>query len=153
MTRKTTLISLSIATAVLTGCVDAGRHVSELHSTEDRRFTLGLVQKEIRPGMTQGEVATALGSPNMVSTADAGRETWIYDKIATEASYSNSSIGTFGLGGVGGTPGSTLLIGIGGANYNKNAGASASTQKTLTVVIEFDSSKRVLTSKYHSSTF
>ena len=40
--------------------------------------------------MTQDQVAAALGSPNIVTRDAAGRETWIYDKIASEASYSSS---------------------------------------------------------------
>jgi hypothetical protein len=41
--------------------------------------------------MSGTEVAVALGSPNIVTRDSGGKETWIYDKIATEASYSKSS--------------------------------------------------------------
>ena len=100
-------------------------------------MTLGIVQKEIRAGLTQADVATALGSPNIVTRDAAGNETWIYDKVATEASYSRSD-----------AYGTILILGASSA-----AGAAASTQKTLTVVIKFDGDQRVETFSYHSSRF
>ena len=60
-----------------------------LHSEKEREMTVGIVQKEIRQGMSQGEVASALGSPNIVTKDQNGSQTWIYDKIASEVSYSN----------------------------------------------------------------
>src|SRR5215471_2223280 len=90
-------------------------------STAEREMTLGTVQKEIRPGLAQGDVAAALGSPNIVTRDGAGRETWIYDKVASEASYSNSQ-----------QYGTILILGAG-----SGAGASSQSQRTLTVVIRF----------------
>ncbi|MBS0653648.1 MAG: hypothetical protein JSR39_09035 [Verrucomicrobia bacterium] len=100
-------------------------------------MTLGIVQKEIRQGMDQGAVATALGSPNIVTKDQEGAETWIYDKIASEVSYSNDEGGIW------------LIL----AGYGKSAGARAKTQKTLTVVIKFDPQQCVDKVSYHSSTF
>lgn len=134
------------------GCVDAARHTDSLHSTREREMTVGTVQREIRRGMTQADVAEALGSPNIVQRDSAGKETWIYDKIATEASYSNSSGGAVGLGGAGGGA-STLILGGLLGTYSANAGASATTQKTLTVIIKYDSSGLVENFSYHSSKF
>lgn len=87
--------------------------------------------------MSQSDVAQALGSPNIVTREDYGADTWVYDKIATEASYSADSGGIW------------VII----AGYDKNAGASATTQKTLTVVIKFDKGGRVDTFTYHSTKF
>jgi hypothetical protein len=103
--------------------------------------------------MPQGEVATLLGSPNIVSKDIGGADTWIYDKIATEASYSNDQGGGGGLVGAGGTPGTALILGGLFGSYNKNAGASAVTQKTLTVVIKFDQQNQVSDFSYHTSKF
>lgn len=100
-------------------------------------MTLGIVQKEIRVGMSQADVATALGSPNIVTKDGNGKETWIYDKIATEASQSRDSGGIF------------LILGI----YSREAGAVSSTQKTLTVVIKFDKNNLVESFTYHTSKF
>ncbi len=87
--------------------------------------------------MSQADVATALGSPNIVTKDSDGHEAWVYDKIATEASYSNASGGVF------------LILG----GYSKNAGASSTTQKTLTVVIKFDDAQKVASVAYHASKF
>ena len=116
-------------------------------------MTLGTVQRQISKGMSQTEVAEALGSPNIVSKDREGDESWIYDKIATEASYSSDQGNTAGLAGAGGTPGNTLILGGLFGSYSRSAGASASTQKTLTVVIKFNASGRVKDFSYHSSKF
>lgn len=100
---------------------------------ESNNLTVGTVQKEIRRGMTGAEVASALGSPNIVSTDDDGNEVWIYDKISSSVSTSQ----TYG----------TLIL-IGGSNRRSN-----SQQKTLTVIINFDENKRVKDFKYHTSRF
>jgi len=126
--------------ALSAGCMSAAQHQQSLPSTQERETTLGVVQKEIRIGMSAADVAAALGSPNIVTRDSAGKETWIYDKIATEASYSKSSGGT-GL----------ILALIGG--YSKEAGAASSTQKTLTVIIKFNSNNAVESFSYHSSRF
>lgn len=116
-------------------------------------MTLGVVQKEVRVGMSQADVAASLGSPNIVTRDGQGRESWIYDKIATEASYSNSSGSVSGSAGGAGIAGDVLIIGKAGGSYGRNKGASATTQKTLTVVIRFDANSAVESFSYHSSTF
>jgi outer membrane protein assembly factor BamE (lipoprotein component of BamABCDE complex) len=130
------------------GCTTT-QHQQNLKSTKEREFTVGLVQKEIRVGMSQTEVAETLGSPNIVTRDKAGKESWVYDKIASEASYSKSSVG--GAGGAAGTTGNTLLLGILSGGYD--SGASSTTQKTLTVVIKFDDNHLVESFSYHSSKF
>ncbi len=146
------LTALAGVAVMFSGCVDAAKHAQSLHSSQERQMTLGTVQREIRRGMSQADVAEALGAPNIVSRDSAGRETWIFDKIATEASYSNSSGSAVGFGGAGGGA-STLILGGLLGSYSANAGASASTQRTLTVVIKFDSAGLVDTFSYHSSKF
>lgn len=128
---------LAVLAPLALGCTTAAQHQQQLGSTAEREMTLGIVQKEIRTGLTQGEVAAALGSPNIVTRDAAGNETWIYDKVATEASYSQSA-----------AYGTILILGASSA-----AGAAATTQKTLTVVIKFDGAQRVETFSYHSSRF
>ena len=130
-------ICLALACVQVTGCMSAADHAAALHSSRDRDLTVGLVQKDIRYGMSQSDVAASLGSPNIVTREDNGNETWIYDKIATEASRSSDSGGW------------TILL----AGSNKQAGASATTQRTLTVVIKFDHERRVSNFTYHSTKF
>jgi len=140
--------------AVPGGCKTAADHSSELHSAQERQMTVGVVQKEIREGMSQADVAAALGSPNIVTRDSAGDETWIYDKIATEASYSSDSGAIAGQIGAGGLPsGRSLVLGGVAAGHQRSAGAYATTQRTLTVIIKFDDEGLVTTFSYHSSKF
>jgi outer membrane protein assembly factor BamE (lipoprotein component of BamABCDE complex) len=132
------LILLFVASTV--GCMSAADHQKNLGSTREREMTLGIVQKEIKVGMSQADVATALGSPNIVTKDSAGKETWIYDKIASEVSYSKDSGGT------------GIIISLFGG-YGREAGAASSTQRTLTVVIKFDNNSFVESTAYHSSKF
>jgi outer membrane protein assembly factor BamE (lipoprotein component of BamABCDE complex) len=118
-------------------CQSAAQHHGSLSSTKERETTVGIVQKEIRKGLSQPDVAEALGSPNIVTRDSDGRETWIYDKMATEASYSSSE----GYGTI-------LLLG-----FSRSAGAASSTQRTLTVIIKFDQAQLVDTFSYHASKF
>lgn len=145
---------LSILGAWSCGCMSAGDHASRLHSSQEQRLTVGVVQKEIRVGMAQADVAAALGSPNIVSRDASGHEAWIYDKIATEASYSNDSGGLDGAVGAGGMPGGRALV-LGGitSGYHRSAGAAATTQRTLTIIIKFDDRGLVKDFSYHSSRF
>ena len=80
-----------VALTGLSSC--APNHQAALHSTADRELTIGVVQRDIRVGMSQADVSIKLGSPNMVTKDASGVETWVYDKIASESSYSNSSSG------------------------------------------------------------
>ena len=142
-----------VASLLLSGCISATNHEQSLHTSNDREMTVGIVQKEIRVGMSQSDVATALGSPNIVTRDSDGNEVWIFDKIATEASYSHDSGGVSGSGGAGGAGAGAIILGVFGGNYNKNAGATGSTQKTLTVVIKYDTDGLVKSFSYNSSKF
>jgi len=106
-------------------------------SQREREMTLGVVQKEIRSGLSQADVAEALGSPNIVTRDSGGRETWVYDKTATEASYSNSV-----------AYGTVLVVGMG-----RSAGTTSTTQRTLTLVIKFGDGGKVDSFSYHASRF
>lgn len=122
------------------GCMTAAEHEASLPSSQAEEMTVGVVQKEIRVGMSGAEVAQALGSPNIVTKDSAGKETWVYDKIASEVSYSKDAGGT------------GLIINLFGG-YNREAGAVSSTQKTLTVVIKYDNKGLVESFSYHASKF
>ena len=84
--------------------------------------------------MSGAEVAATLGSPNIVTTDAEMRETWVYDKITTEVTRSESAAGipllTFGA-----------------------SGARSESQKTLTVIIKFDEQSKVREFAYHTSRF
>ena len=121
----------------LCGCSTASSHLKSTKSDAADRITVGKVQREIRIGMPSSQVIEVLGSPNIVSTDENRLEVWVYDKIATDVSYSNSNGGVW------------LILGsVGG-----NSGATSTSQRTLTIVIKFDVDKKVRDFAYHSSSF
>jgi outer membrane protein assembly factor BamE (lipoprotein component of BamABCDE complex) len=152
-TNRLTIVGALLACLLVSGCMTAAEHQRSLSSAQEREMTVGLVQKEIRVGMSQADVAAALGSPNILTRDSDGKETWIYDKIATEASYSRDSGGASGVAGAGGVAGSALILGGLIGSYSRDAGASSTTQKTLTVIIKFNKESRVETFSYHASKF
>jgi len=121
----------------LTGCMTVAQHREGVQDDSADRMTVGKVQRKIRVGMSGAEVAQILGSPNIVSTDGQRREVWIYDKITTDTAYSTSS------GGV-----SVLILGRSGSS-----GANSKSQRTLTVIIKLDESKKVRDFAYHTSRF
>ena len=133
----------------LLGCVSAQEHRADVANQDKDRLTVGTVQREIRKGMTSAEVIEVLGSPNMVTTDENRRESWVYDKISTEKVYSTSS---GGLGLIFGGAGGGLLGGLGGSG-NSSTGASSTTQRTLTIIVKFDEASKVRDYAYRSSSF
>jgi outer membrane protein assembly factor BamE (lipoprotein component of BamABCDE complex) len=125
------IISLS------SGCRTVQDNQRDLSSTRERELTAGIVKKEIKKGMSGAQVAELLGSPNITTLDENSRETWVYDKIATEASYSESQSGMF------------LILG----GFSNNSGAASTTQRTLTVVIKFNAESKVESFTYHQSKF
>lgn len=120
------------AACVLTlgGCANVADHRQTLKDSSEQKLTLGTAQRTIKVGMSQAEVASALGSPNMVTKDKSGVETWIYDKFSTDLAYSTSA------GGVAG-----LVIGSNGAglgSVSQASGATNRTQRTLTIIIKFE---------------
>ena len=128
------IIAIAMSAALMTGCTSAATHRADVQDDSMDRVTVGTVQKEIYIGMSGGEVASILGSPNIVST-DANRdEVWIYDKFATDAAYSKSRTGGVGF-------------------KTHESGADSRSQRTLTVVIKFDADKHVRDFAYHTARF
>ncbi|MBU6225806.1 MAG: hypothetical protein KGP13_13365 [Burkholderiales bacterium] len=143
------VIAVALTFVMITGCQTAGQHRSEVQSEEGDRVSVGKVQREIRVGMSSADVIQALGSPNIVSTDDQRRESWVYDKLATDKVYSSSS------GGI-----SALILGLGGGvlgqiapGVSNTAGATSTSQRTITIVIKFDQNATVRDFSYHTSKF
>ena len=133
---KTVYTLAVIAMMSFIGCTTVDNR-SNLQSVKEQDITVGKVQKEVRVGMSGAQVAEALGSPNIVTKDEGGDETWVYDKIATEASYSENSSGLF-----------LVLYGS-----TSRSGAASTTQRTLTVVIKYDANSKVKSFSYHASKF
>ncbi|MDQ1078617.1 outer membrane protein assembly factor BamE [Pseudoroseomonas cervicalis] len=128
-----------LALLAATACAPASQHAAEVARGQEAgsRLTVGTVQREIRVGMTNAQVIEVLGSPNVVTTDEQRRETWVYDRIATQTVQSGSSGGA-----------SLLLLGVGGS-----AGAVSTSQRTLTIIIRYDGEGRVRDFSYRSSSF
>ncbi len=127
------------ALLALAACVPASEHAAQVGAGgASERLTLGTVQREIRVGMSGADVAAALGSPNIVTSDEQRRETWVYDRISTERVVSGSA------GGV-----NALFL----AGASSSAGAARTSQRTLTVVVRFDEQRRVRDFSYCSSSF
>jgi len=137
MTRMIIFASFALA---LSGCMQAQDHARNVAAAGDSRdrLTLGSVQREIRVGMSSADVVAVLGSPNIVTTDESRRESWVYDRMTTERIYSGSS------GGV-----NALFL----AGASSQAGVAQSTQRTLTVIIRFDNAGLVRDFAYRSSSF
>jgi outer membrane protein assembly factor BamE (lipoprotein component of BamABCDE complex) len=133
----------------LVACTSAQEHRAAVANQDKDRLTVGTVQREIRNGMTSAQVVEVLGAPNMVTTDEKRRETWVYDKISTERVYSTSS---GGLGLVFGGVGAGILGGLGGSG-SADAGAASTTQRTLTIIVKFDEAGKVRDYAYRSSSF
>ncbi len=144
MRRWNIVLVVIMAGILLAGC--ASMHAADVQKAREAdKLTVGTVQREIHVGMSGAQVVEALGSPNVVTTDEKGREVWVYDRISTENVYSSSSALILGIltGGSGG----------GGGLAGTSSGASSSTQKSLTVIVKFDEQKKVRDFAYRSSTF
>ena len=120
-------------------CETVGEHAAAVRKAEgeSEKVTVGTVQREIKVGMSGADVIKVLGSPNVITTDEQRREVWVYDKISSTSIRSESSSSA------------SILI-IGGRNF---AGASSTSQRTLTVIIKFDDEKKVRDFAYHTSRF
>jgi outer membrane protein assembly factor BamE (lipoprotein component of BamABCDE complex) len=149
------LVAPVLALFLLNACQTAAEHMGDVREAEgkDDRVTVGKVQREIRVGMSGATIIQVLGSPNVVTTDEKRREVWIYDKISTTRVYSESRGGISALILGGAIGGGALGGGLGGAGYSSGAGASSTSQRTLTVIVKFDENKLVRDFAYHSSRF
>lgn len=100
-------------------------------------FTLGMIQQRLHQGMSQAEVVTCLGAPNMVTKNAEGCETWVYDKISHSTSevYHRSWV---------------FLFLTGRRKGCKNVETS---DKTITVTLNFDRNSCLQTFTYNTSNF
>jgi outer membrane protein assembly factor BamE (lipoprotein component of BamABCDE complex) len=148
--RRTRFVILAMMTTpLLGGCISASEHQADVSDSGPQTLTAGKVQREIRVGMSGSEVASVLGSPNIVSTDVERREVWIYDRISTVTAYSTSrgSISALVLGG----SGDVGAGGLGGVGVR--SGARSTSQKILTVVVKFSDEGLVRDFSYHASRF
>jgi hypothetical protein len=92
---------------------------------ETQKVTLGNVQRIVKVGASNSEVIDALSSPNIVTSNKDGTETWVYDKVITEAEYVQRS----------------------------NSGVAVKSSRTMIVVIKFDKNSRVENVQYRQTAY
>lgn len=137
------LIFISVVVLLnLNGCAINQPQHNSINNKET--LTLGTIQKHIKKGVSQSEVITILGPPNII-TNDRDKETWVYDKISTVMSTNEAQASAGGVG-VGGS--ALGFLGVSGKHSN-----SSTSQKTLTVIIKFNNSNIVDDVSYHSSKY
>jgi outer membrane protein assembly factor BamE (lipoprotein component of BamABCDE complex) len=153
------LLCLSMSLPVLAAKLE-GNVNKQIAPVQEQELTVGTVQKYVHVGQAQDEVAIALGSPNIVTQDENGKETWIYDKMSSsitdrdkmESSIENATairnswhaLGTF------------LTLGLINKDVKpelKDVSQVVSSQKTLTIVIKFDKTNKVESFTYHMSKF
>ena len=137
MRRLTGMVLLVCLMIMMCGCGAAYHARQTQQGLEGDRLTVGAAQRSIKVGMSGSEVLEVLGSPNIVSTDEEGREVWVYDKVSTDQVHSESG-GIWTLGLVGGYGG---------------AGSKSTSQRTLTIIVKFDSEAKVRDLAYHASRF
>lgn len=126
--------SIALTACYPTSLVDQQSDMNAAKGEGDN-LSIAKVQKEIKIGMSSADVVLVLGSPNMVTTDDKRRESWVYDKVSTEGMVSTSSGSRF------------LWLPA------DNKAAVSRTQKTLTIVIKFDEKGMVRDFAYNTSKF
>ncbi len=138
----------TVAIVLVTASV-AGAGEAEKARPAASAFTLGLVQKELRAGLSQAEVVERLGAPNLLTRDAHGREAWVYDRVASEV---ESSSGSVGIGGAVQGSGSSLagVLGLAAGHRSEKARTS---QRTLTVVVRFDDAGLAQTFSWRDSRF
>jgi len=129
---------LLLTISLISGCAGT------LGTTGDENLTVGTVQREIYLGMSGAEVASVLGSPNVVTTDEYRNESWIYDKISTQSVETDS----FGV-----TSTLRFVDAWGPIAGSSHTNRQSSSQRTLTVIIKFDEFGEVRDFAYHTSRF
>ena len=124
---KKVLLAICLATTPLLTACTTGDPIHE------ERMTVAKAQREIKVGMTSAEVIEVLGSPNMVTTDDKRRETWVYDRVSSNVSKSSAGV---------------WLLFVGADSMK-----ASSNQRTLTIIVKFDENNRVRDFAYRTSTF
>ncbi|MBP5707715.1 MAG: outer membrane protein assembly factor BamE [Alphaproteobacteria bacterium] len=125
---KKILFAIFLAMApLLTACTTGTDPVA------DEQMTVAKAQREIKVGMSSAQVVEVLGSPNMITTDDKRRETWVYDRVSSNVSQSSSGV---------------WLLVAGASNAKQS-----STQRTLTIIVKFDENNKVRDFAYRTSVF
>ena len=67
-------VVLCVSLFSLSGCMTASQHKQAVQDDSADKLTVGIVQKEVKVGMSGADIVGVLGSPNIVSTDAERRE-------------------------------------------------------------------------------
>ena len=173
MTKSKILLSAICALLIFTGCENI-----QGPTVPQNNLTPGKVQQNISKGMSSTEVIKALGSPNIITKDKTGKTSWVYDKVSTYHSKTNGGLNYVRMNendfvvtaGVLGTAGavaagiaeSSFLLGVGATVAAIGAVTYVSTnddyeykteQKTITIILDFDSNEKLQNFSYMYSSF
>ena len=96
---------------------------------EGKQLTAGVVQREIRKGMSGAEVIEALGQPQIVTGDENGLEVWTYERAARNVEMRSDGYFVIFL-------------------FGSKESAKSST-RSFTVILKFDEQKKVREFAYH----
>jgi outer membrane protein assembly factor BamE (lipoprotein component of BamABCDE complex) len=118
-------------TAALLGLLLLGASGCKSPPPEDegKNLTAGVVQREIRKGMSGSEVIEALGQPQIVTGDESGLEVWTYERAARNVESKGSGY---------------WVIFVWGSKEQ-----AKSSTRSFTVIIKFDGQKKVREFAYH----
>ena len=119
---------------LLVGCLNPQDVHNSVKGDDKATISVGAAQRSVKVGMTNAAVAEALGSPNILSTDEEGREVWIYDRVTSSVRATSAN--------------GPLTLFVGGS-----AAAAERSQSTLTIIVKFDKAGKVRDLAYHTSKF
>ena len=124
-----------VSIALIAGCAPID---TKPVTTRNSALTHGNVQMKLKVGeTTQTEVLETFGAPNITSMDGSGQEVWTYQRHAT-VSQSSSANGYF-----------TILL----AGVDAHVAGFEQSQRTMTLIIKFDSKKVVSDFRSRASEF
>lgn len=141
LTMKTLLLPSFLRSIFCIFLVAVGMTQFSSADSHSGKLTVGVVQRSIDIGMSSAAVVEVLGSPNIVSTDSERREVWVYDKVSRTSAAEVSKVG------------GSLILGMGVVGGSKSSRTTATSQKSLTIIIKFDDNDLVRDFSYRQSSF
>ncbi len=117
-------------------------------------LSYGAVTSQVQKGeTTQVDLLELFGGPNISTTDAAGLETWVYERSVTQTDVDTKSSALQGAVDLGVFFNSAnLSAGVAG-NRAKSSSSMATSFRSLTVIVKFDSNKTVVDYSARASSF
>jgi outer membrane protein assembly factor BamE (lipoprotein component of BamABCDE complex) len=134
---KNKIFSLIAFSTILIGCAPKTAPLVSIpaRQAETQKLTGGAAQM-IKKGMSGSEVIAILGTPNVLTNDKEGNETWVYDKVSNEYEFVKAQDEGWIFG-----------------PKTQQSGVEVRTQRTLIVVVNFDSKKLVQNIRHRQTSY